>query len=406
MHRLFKPWRLPLVLFISFFDYFAFALIIPHTYSLILSGPESLLASSATDPTRYMILGALLATYPLMQAMGNPILGALADAISRKRVLLISFIGNFLGYALSAYAIYTHNVFYIFLGNALAGLTGGNISTINAVIADLSENHQKARRFSYSIMTFGLAFIIGPFVSGQLFSQMPLIYIFTISASISIFNFLLLALLFHDVPKGLTFQRLRPHFIGRDLREAFQSGAALKQLFLAVFSLYLGWYFFIKFFRVLLLDRLHYSIEVYCNILSYFGICCLIAQGLYSLYCRRVREETLLTVAAPLLALAILSMAFISSLWTVLCAVTLFSICYAILCPTLLYVVSEAGHTLAQGRVMGLYQAVHALAQVFGPALAGFCMAVHPSAPIAISCALILGGSYIFGKTSAPIPEK
>lgn len=404
MHRLLKSLRLGLVLSISFFDYLAFAIIIPHTYSLILSGPDSLLSAGTSDPSRYITLGALLATYPLMQALGNPILGAIADAISRKRVLLISFIGNFIGYALSAYAIYSHNIFYLFLGNGLAGLTGGNISTINAVIADLSENRQKARRFSYSIMTFGLAFIVGPFISGQLSAHMPLITIYALSASISIFNFLLLGLLFHDLPKGLGLQRLKPHFIGKDLREVFQSAGSLKHLFLAVFSLYLGWYFFIKFFRVLLLDRLHYSLEQYCNILSYFGICCLIAQGLYSLYCSRLREESILKIIAPLLALSILSLAFISSLWTVLTAVTLFSICYAILCPTLTYIVSEAGHALAQGRIMGLFQAVHALAQVFGPALAGFSMAAHPMAPIFISCVLILSGSWIFSKTAAPQP--
>lgn len=408
LHQVLKRLRLPLVLGISFFDYLAFALIIPHNYSLILDGPYSLLGPEFSSKARVIILGFLLATYPLAKVFGNPILGAIADSISRKRVLLISFIGNFLGYALSAYAIYTQNVLYLFLGNGMAGLMGANISTTDAVIADLSEKKQKARRFSYSIMTFGSAFIIGPFISGQLFVHLqafgqPVLLIFALSAIISLLNFSLLSLFFHDVSKGLGLPRLRFHFISREIKQVFKQTRALKTLLTGVFALYLGWNFFIKFFRVLLLDRLHYSIEAYCNILSYFGICCLITQALYSIFCHRLIEDRLLKLSAPLLALSILSLAFISSPITVITAVTLFSFCYAIMCPALTYVVSEAGHALSQGKILALFQAVQALAQVLGPALAGLSMAMHPTAPIAISCALIASSGLIFSRT-APKP--
>ena len=410
MGNFLKSFRLPLVLGVSFFDYLAFALIIPHTYSLVLSGPYSLLSASVTDPLRYVILGALLATYPLAQMIGNPILGAISDVFSRKRILLLSFIGNFCGYALSAYAIYSQNILYLFLGNGLAGLTGANISTMNAIIADLSKERKKARRFSYSIMTFGTAFIIGPFISGQLFTKLsrfgsPVLIIFGISALISLINFILISLFFHDTFQGLGIPKFRPHFIGRELKALLSQKTTLKTVLFAVFALYFGWYFFIKFFRVLLLDRLHYSIEAYCNILTYFGICCLIAQALYTLFSNRINESTLLKIASPLLASSILSLAFIKSPLTILLAVTLFSFCYAIMCPALTFIVSELSDSTNQGKTMGLFQAVQATAQVLAPSLAGFAFGFHPTAPIAISCAFIALGGFIFSKAKEPVPE-
>ena len=406
MSYLLKVLRLPLVLSVSFLDYLAFAFIIPHTYSLILSGPFTLLPDTISDPARYMILGALLATYPLAQVLGNPILGAISDALSRKRVLLISFVGNFLGYALSAYAIYTHNALYLFLGNGLAGLTGANISTLNAIIADISTARKKARRFSFSIMTFGFAFIIGPFLSGQLFTHLsfanPVLLIFLLSALISLVNFLLISCFFHDTMRGMRIPKFKPHYIGQDLKNLLSESKTLKSVFTSVFALYFGWYFFIKFFRVFLIDRLQYSIEAYCNILSYFGICCLIAQGLYTLYCHRIKEETVLKVSAPLLAIAIFSLAAIKAPLTILCAVTLFSFCYAIICPALTYLISEYGGNAHQGKVMGLFQAVQATAQVLAPSLAGLAMATHPLAPIAISGLFILAGAILFNRAIKP----
>lgn len=400
-----KKMRLPLVLGVSFLDYLAFALIIPHTYSLMLAGKYSLL--DASESMRYVLLGCLLATYPLAQVLSNPILGAISDAFSRKRVLLISYVGNFIGYALSAYAITSHNVIYLFLGNGLAGLTGANISTMNAIIADLSQDRMKARRFSYSIMSFGAAFIIGPFVSGQLFHQLkefgnPVLLIFAISAALSVVNFVLLGLFFHDTVKG----QFKPHFIGQDLKALFRTSDRIKSFFVSIFSLYFGWYFFIKFFRVLLLDRLHYSIESYCNLLTYFGICCLVAQGLYTAFCHRFREESILKVSAPLLAVAIFSLAVTKSLVFIIGAVTLFSFSYAIICPALTYVVSEFGSDEHQGKLMAIFQSVQALAQVLAPSLAGLAMAAHHLAPIGIAGICIAIGGIIMSRSLKPAAIK
>ncbi|HPE85142.1 MAG TPA: MFS transporter [Chlamydiales bacterium] len=407
MTYLLKKFRLPLVLAVSFLDYLSFAFIIPHTYSLILAGPYSLVANSISNPMRYIILGGLLATYPLAQILGNPILGAISDALSRKRVLLISFVGNFLGYALSAYAIYSHQILYLFLGNGLAGLTGANISTMNAIIADLSTLRKKARRFSLSIMTFGLAFIIGPFISGQLIKPLsnfgqPVLFIFLLSAVLSLLNFMLISFFFHDTMRGMRIPKLHLRFIGQDIRNLFNETKELKAIFFSVFALYFGWYFFIKFFRVLLLDRLHYTIEAYCNILSYFGICCLIAQGIYTFFSTRIQEERVLKIAAPLLAFSIFSLAAIKAPFTILCAVTLFSFSYAIICPALTFVVSEFGGSNHQGKVMGLFQSVQAIAQVLAPSLAGLAMAAHPIAPILVSGVFVFSGGFLFNRAMKP----
>ena len=86
----------------------------------------------------------------------------------------------------------------------------------------------------------------------------------------------------------------------------------------------------------------------------------------------------------------------------ILGAITLFSFCYAIICPALTYIVSEIGGASHQGKVMGLFQATQAVAQILAPSLAGLAMTAHPSAPIAISSLFILVGGFLFNRAVKP----
>ena len=110
----------------------------------------------------------LIASYPLAQFFGAPILGALSDKHGRKKIILISLIGTFFGYLLFAYGIITKNVTLLFASRMLDGFTGGNISTIMSAIADVSTVKDKTKNFGMIGMAFGLGIILGPFIGGNL----------------------------------------------------------------------------------------------------------------------------------------------------------------------------------------------------------------------------------------------
>ena len=57
---------------------------------------------------------------------------------------------------------------WIFVGRMVAGVTGASITTGSAYISDISTPEKKAQNFGMIGAAFGLGFIIGPVLGGQL----------------------------------------------------------------------------------------------------------------------------------------------------------------------------------------------------------------------------------------------
>ncbi|POF32287.1 TCR/Tet family MFS transporter [Roseibium marinum] len=110
-------------------------------------------------------IGAMIALYAGMQFVFAPVLGALSDRLGRRPVLLISLGGAAINYMCLAFA---PSLWLLFLGRAIAGLTGANVSVAMAYITDISAEGQRARRFGLFSAMFGAGFIIGPVLGGVL----------------------------------------------------------------------------------------------------------------------------------------------------------------------------------------------------------------------------------------------
>jgi len=110
-------------------------------------------------------IGIMTALYAVMQFIFAPVLGALSDRLGRRPVLLISLAGAALNYLVMAFA---PQLWMLFLGRAIAGLTSANLSVATAYITDVSPKDQRARRFGLFNAMFGAGFIIGPVLGGVL----------------------------------------------------------------------------------------------------------------------------------------------------------------------------------------------------------------------------------------------
>src|ERR1044072_8467330 len=110
-------------------------------------------------------VGLLFASYSVMQLIFTPILGRLSDRYGRRPVLFISLIGTGLGFLILGLA---RNLWMLFAGRILDGITGGNISTAQAYIADVTRPEERARGMGMVGAAFGLGFIFGPAIGGIL----------------------------------------------------------------------------------------------------------------------------------------------------------------------------------------------------------------------------------------------
>ncbi len=72
---------------------------------LLLTDSSYIYHLPVTISEGYIILGFLVAIYPLMQFIATPILGQLSDRIGRKKVLAFSLAGTSLSYVIFALGI-------------------------------------------------------------------------------------------------------------------------------------------------------------------------------------------------------------------------------------------------------------------------------------------------------------
>lgn len=110
-------------------------------------------------------VGLLFASYSACQLLAAPVLGAWSDRWGRRPVLLLSLLGTAVSFALLAVA---RSVPTLFVARVVDGLSGGNISTARAYIADVTEEDERARRFALIGAAFGLGFVLGPALGGAL----------------------------------------------------------------------------------------------------------------------------------------------------------------------------------------------------------------------------------------------
>jgi DHA1 family tetracycline resistance protein-like MFS transporter len=107
-------------------------------------------------------IGLLGATYPLMQFIAAPLLGRLSDRYGRKPVLLISQVGTLVGFLLLGFA---SSLWMLFLSRFLDGISGANISTAQAVIADSTNEKNRTQGLGLLGAAFGIGFVIGPVIA-------------------------------------------------------------------------------------------------------------------------------------------------------------------------------------------------------------------------------------------------
>lgn len=139
-------------------DVLSFGMIIPVFPKLVeqFTGDTSAAAG---------LIGVFAASWALMQFLFSPVAGMLSDRFGRRPVLLISCTGLGLDFLLMALA---PNLWWLWVGRLISGLTMASFSTSSAYIADVTPPEKRAGAYGMLGAAFGLGFILGPAVGGIL----------------------------------------------------------------------------------------------------------------------------------------------------------------------------------------------------------------------------------------------
>jgi DHA1 family tetracycline resistance protein-like MFS transporter len=120
---------------------------------------------AATFGASPLTIGLLFAVFSLCQLVAAPVLGDLSDRHGRRPVLILSLLGTVVSFVMLAMA---DSLEMLFAARVVDGLSGGNISTARAYVADVTEPQDRSRAYGLIGAAFGLGFIFGPAISGAL----------------------------------------------------------------------------------------------------------------------------------------------------------------------------------------------------------------------------------------------
>src|ERR1700674_251474 len=138
-------------------DMLALGIIVPVLPKLVV---DFLAGDTARAAEIYGIFGT---AWALMQFLFSPLHGALSDRFGRRPVILISNFGLGLDYVVMALA---PNLWWLFAGRVISGISAASISTAYAYIADVTPSELRSARFGMLGVAFGAGFVLGPALGG------------------------------------------------------------------------------------------------------------------------------------------------------------------------------------------------------------------------------------------------
>src|SRR6476619_6168566 len=316
-------------------------------------------------------VGLLFASYSLMQLICSPILGRLSDKHGRRPVLLISIIGTGIGFLFLGFAT---TLWMLFVGRILDGITGGNISTAQAYIADVTTKEDRAKGLGLIGAAFGLGFVLGPAIGGIL-SRWGVAVPFFFAAGLCFAN---AVLLYFTLPETVTPDHPARQSAagGRGIGQLIKS---LKQPRLA-FVLTIYFLFVVAFsimttsFSLFTMFRFGYDAQHTGYLFAYVGIIAVIIQGgLIGRLVKRFGELPLVIVGALFFAGSLFAVPFVGPRAGGLAALLLgggvFSMGNSLATPALTSLASKSVGPAQQGVVLGVTQSTASLARAVGTSL-------------------------------------
>jgi MFS family permease len=349
-----------------FLDLVGFGLIIPFL-------PAMARDLGASD----FVAAALAACYSLMQFLAVPVWGRISDRVGRRPVLVWSIAASALGMVFLGLA---QTLTMVFLARLWSGAATANIAVAQAYIADVTQPRERAKGMGIIGMGFGLGFMIGPFIGGELGRFHILGHQGTlpafVSAAFSVVNLIFaLRYLPESLPPEKRTTRIRKLALidVAALRQAVGNPGVGLILLIAFNSIF--WFAGVQaLFRLFTLDAFAMNVEHTGRVLGLVGLVSVIVQGgLIGRLNKRFGEIRLLSAA-----LVLMSVGFVLQGLSVTVGVPMFIAASAITAagtalhmPSVSSYVSRRVGPDMQGATLGLMQSAGSLARAGGPLLWG-----------------------------------
>lgn len=355
-------------------DITGWGIIIPVVPDLI----KELIHADIGEAAKYG--GWLGFAYAFTQFIFSPVVGNLSDKYGRRPIILISLFGFTIDYIFLALS---PNIYWLFIGRIIAGVTGASITTASAYIADISTNEDRAKNFGLIGAAFGVGFIIGPVIGGLLGhygSRVP----FYAAAVLCLINFLygyfiLPESLDQDHRRPFDWKRANPigslKFLGKH-PEISTMVISLILIYIAGHAVQSNWNYFTMYL-------FNWDVKMVGISLGIIGLLVGLVQGLLIRWINpKIGNERSIYYGLLLYAIGMLLFAFATESWMMF--VFLVPYCLGGICgPALQSVITQNIPSNQQGELQGALTSLISATSIVGPPLMTnlFYYFTHKSAP-------------------------
>jgi DHA1 family tetracycline resistance protein-like MFS transporter len=446
-----------IVIFLTvFIDLLGFSIVIPILAPLLALPTSSAILPDMGFEQRLILFGFLVASYPLAQFFGAPLMGQLSDKYGRKPLLAMSLIGTLVARIVFIVGILNKDIYLLFASRIVDGLTGGNITVAQSAIADISTPKTKSKNFGLIGAAFGLGFIIGPYLGGRFgdiatvnwFGQFLPSFIASsstlplwVASILCLFNIILLFLIFPETVKNKADNKISLAAPLKSLVHVFKL-ANLRVILLVGFLITLGFTFFTQYLSVYVQNKFESEIiasvqtkyqegqitipeemqyipepqkseavnqylmsryfpaeaqTMSSDLFSYIGFWVVIAQGFLARFlANKVSSQTQLKFGLLVNSAASFLFLFPNQFNYLYLIVPFFALSNGLVQPNLTALISNSADNETQGQVLGGNQSIQSLAQAMPPIISGYITSVSIAAPVLIASLTTLFAAIIF----------
>jgi MFS transporter, DHA1 family, tetracycline resistance protein len=340
-----------------------------------------------------LVIGLLFGVFSVCQLVAAPLLGDWSDRYGRRPVLIFSLVGTVISFVMLATA---HSIALLFAARIVDGLSGGNISTARAYVADVTEPKDRARAYGLIGAAFGMGFIFGPALSGILARVSYTAPIWAAAGLTLVATAMAVFWLPETVHRaaagtGMPFKNLGLMMRRQGLRRV-----------LGIDFIY--WFAFAIFqttFALFVNRRLGFDVSQTGYFFAAFGVLGVVVQGgLIRPIVRQLGDKPTFMLGLVFSGAGLVGAAYAHSVLVLSLALIPLALGMGFGHPTIASLVSRAGSADEQGRVQGAAGAMESLGRTLGPvwgtaALARFGEAMpYLSAAACLVLTLVMSFTY------------